>query len=126
LIPCPKPPRTWQTDYKIERAAQDLHGFEQPITKCGCCAQQAGHLDSREITPCHDSSAKKGDPLVVDNVDEHPRTLPALKRWPNSSLIVRPDGTVTAGNASGVNDGSCAILILANEQTSASKQWLDA
>ena len=50
--------------------------------------------------------AKKGDPVVVSR-DEHPRetTLEALAKLKG---VVRPDGTVTAGNASGVNDGACA------------------
>ena len=52
---------------------------------------------------------RKGDPVVVDR-DEHPRatTLEALAKL---KPIVKPDGSVTAGNASGVNDGSCALLV---------------
>src|SRR3546814_8379662 len=52
---------------------------------------------------------RKGDPLLVDT-DEHPRqtSLDALARL---KPIVRPDGTITAGNASGVNDGACALLV---------------
>ena len=52
---------------------------------------------------------KKGDPLIVSK-DEHPRdtTLEALAKLKG---VVRPDGTVTAGNASGVNDGACALLL---------------
>ena len=63
---------------------------------------------------------RHGDPVLVDS-DEHPRetTLDALS---NLKPIVRQDGTVTAGNASGVNDGACALL-LANE-AAASKQGL--
>jgi acetyl-CoA acetyltransferase family protein len=59
---------------------------------------------------------KKGDPVVVDR-DEHPRstTLEALAKLKG---IVKPDGSVTAGNASGVNDGSCALLV-ANEAAAA-------
>ena len=54
-------------------------------------------------------AAKKGDPVVFAQ-DEHPRatTLDALAKLKG---IVRPDGTVTAGNASGVNDGACAVLV---------------
>jgi 3-oxoadipyl-CoA thiolase len=57
--------------------------------------------------------AKKGDPVVVDR-DEHPRatTLEALARLKG---IVRADGTVTAGNSSGVNDGACATLIASED-----------
>jgi acetyl-CoA acetyltransferase family protein len=77
-------------------------------------AQQAGHL-AREI--CAVTIAqKKGEALVVEQ-DEHPRetSLEALARLKG---IVRPDGTVTAGNASGVNDGACALL-LADEASAA-------
>ena len=71
----------------------------------------AGHL-AQEI--CAVTIAqKKGDPIVV-GTDEHPRktTLEALAKLKG---VVRPDGSVTAGNASGINDGACALL-LANEE----------
>jgi acetyl-CoA acyltransferase len=57
---------------------------------------------------------KKGDALVVDK-DEHPRET-TLESLAGLKGVVRPDGTVTAGNASGVNDGACALL-LADEAT---------
>jgi acetyl-CoA acetyltransferase family protein len=77
-------------------------------------AQRAGHL-AREITPVT-IPQKKGEAIVVDQ-DEHPRetSLEALARLKG---VVRPDGSVTAGNASGVNDGACALL-LANEAAAA-------
>ena len=77
-------------------------------------AQQAG-VFAQEIVPVT-IPQKKGDPVVVDR-DEHPRetTLEALAQLKG---VVRPDGTVTAGNASGVNDGACA-LILASEAAAA-------
>jgi acetyl-CoA acetyltransferase family protein len=56
---------------------------------------------------------KKGDPVVVAQ-DEHPRAT-SLEALAKLRGIVKPDGTVTAGNASGVNDGACAVL-LASEQ----------
>jgi len=59
---------------------------------------------------------KKGDALVVDT-DEHPRAT-SLEALAKLKGVVRPDGTVTAGNASGVNDGACALL-LADEATAA-------
>ena len=59
---------------------------------------------------------KKGDPLVVTK-DEHPRST-SLEILAKLKGVVRPDGTVTAGNASGVNDGACALL-LADEATAA-------
>ena len=95
-------------DFGIEREAQDrmAHASQQKAA----AAIAAGHLD-REITPVH-IAQKKGDALVV-SLDEHPRatTLEALGKLKG---VVREGGTVTAGNASGVNDGSCALL-LANE-----------
>ena len=100
------------TEYKIEREAQDRMALASQMK--AVAAQQAGHL-AREITPVS-IAQKKGDALIVDQ-DEHPRatSLEALARL---KPIVRPDGTITAGNASGVNDGSCAVL-LANEATAA-------
>jgi acetyl-CoA C-acetyltransferase len=70
-------------------------------------AQQAGVFDA-EIVPVS-IAQKKGDPLVV-RLDEHPRatTLEALAKLKG---VVRPDGSVTAGNASGVNDGAAALLL---------------
>jgi len=98
--------------FGIERAAQDRMAL---ASQCkALAAQQAGHL-AREIVPVH-IAQKKGEALVVDQ-DEHPRatSLEALARLKG---VVRPDGTVTAGNASGVNDGACALL-LADEASAA-------
>ena len=95
-------------EFKIEREAQDLMAMNSQLR--AVAAQQAGHL-AREITPVL-IPQKKGDPLVVDT-DEHPRPT-SLEALAKLKPIVRPDGTVTAGNASGVNDGACALL-LANE-----------
>ena len=96
------------TDFRIEREAQDRMALASQMR--AVAAQQAGHL-AREITPVH-VAQKKGDPLVVDQ-DEHPRAT-SLESLAKLKGVVRPDGTVTAGNASGVNDGACALL-LANE-----------
>ena len=92
-------------DFKIEREAQDLMAFNSQSR--ALAAQAAGHL-AREITPVR-IPQRKGDPIVVDT-DEHPRatTMDVLAKL---KPIVRPDGTVTAGNASGVNDGACAVLL---------------
>jgi 3-oxoadipyl-CoA thiolase len=100
------------TDFKIERAAQDRMALASQLK--AVAAQKAGHL-ALEITPVT-IPARKGDPVVVSQ-DEHPRetSLEALARLKG---VVRPDGTVTAGNASGVNDGSCALL-LASESAAA-------
>jgi acetyl-CoA acyltransferase len=53
---------------------------------------------------------KKGDPKIVDS-DEHPRPETTLEMLAKLKGVVTPDGTVTAGNASGINDGACAILL---------------
>ena len=96
------------TDYKIEREAQDTMALNSQMK--AVAAQKAGHL-AREITPVT-IAQKKGDAVVVDK-DEHPRET-SMESLAKLKGVVRPDGTVTAGNASGVNDGSCALL-LANE-----------
>jgi acetyl-CoA C-acetyltransferase len=100
------------TDYKIEREAQDRMALASQ--QKAVAAQQAGYL-AMEITPVT-LAQKKGDPVVV-SLDEHPRatTLESLAKLKG---VVRPDGSVTAGNASGVNDGACALL-LADEATAA-------
>jgi len=70
---------------------------------------------SQEITPVA-IPQKKGDPLIV-SMDEHPRpdtTLAALAKLPP---VVKPNGTITAGNASGINDGACAVLLASESAT---------
>ena len=93
------------TDYKIEREAQDRMAYNSQMR--AVAAIQAGHL-AREICPVT-IPQKKGDPVVVDT-DEHPRAT-SLEALAKLKGVVRPDGTVTAGNASGVNDGACALLL---------------
>ncbi|MBS0391897.1 MAG: 3-oxoadipyl-CoA thiolase [Proteobacteria bacterium] len=101
-------------DFQIERAAQDRMALASQQKAAAAIA--AGHL-AQEIVPVT-IAQKKGDPIVVSQ-DEHPRatTLEALAKLKG---VVRPDGSVTAGNASGVNDGACALL-LANDE--AAKQY---
>jgi acetyl-CoA acyltransferase len=96
------------TDYKIEREAQDQMALRSQ--RNALAAMKAGHL-AREIYPLN-IAQKKGDALLVDQ-DEHPRdtNLQALAKLKG---VVHPEGSVTAGNASGVNDGACALL-MANE-----------
>ena len=93
------------TDFKIEREAQDR--FALASQRKAVAAQQAGFFDA-EICPVT-IAQKKGDPVVVSK-DEHPRET-SLEALAKLKGVVRPDGTVTAGNASGVNDGSCALLL---------------
>jgi len=99
--------------YQIDRPAQDRMALASQMK--AVAAQQAGHL-AREITPVS-IAQKKGEPVIVDQ-DEHPRTT-SLEALAKLKPIVRPEGTVTAGNASGVNDGACALL-LASEAAAAS------
>jgi acetyl-CoA acyltransferase len=93
------------TEFKIEREAQDRMALASQ-TKA-VAAQKAGHL-AREIVAVT-IPQKKGDAIVVEH-DEHPRatTMESLAKLKG---VVRPDGSVTAGNASGVNDGACALLL---------------
>ncbi|MCO5975106.1 3-oxoadipyl-CoA thiolase [Ideonella oryzae] len=92
-------------EHAIEREAQDH--FALRSQQRALAAQQSGHL-AREITSVP-VPQRKGELLQVTQ-DEHPRdtTLAALARLKG---VVTPDGTVTAGNASGVNDGACALLL---------------
>ena len=93
------------TDFNIEREAQDRMALASQLK--AVAAQKSGFFDA-EITPVS-ISQKKGDPVVVTK-DEHPRET-SLEALAKLKGIVRPDGTVTAGNASGVNDGACALLL---------------
>ncbi|MBY4820690.1 3-oxoadipyl-CoA thiolase [Burkholderia contaminans] len=97
-------------DYNISRADQDL--FALRSQQKAARAQQDGTL-AEEIVAVT-IAQKKGDPLVVSR-DEHPRET-SLETLAKLKGVVRPDGSVTAGNASGVNDGAAALL-LANEET---------
>jgi len=92
-------------EYKIEREAQDRMAMNSQLR--AVAAQKAGHL-AREIVPVT-ISQKKGDPIVL-HMDEHPRST-SLEALAKLKGVVRPDGSVTAGNASGVNDGACAVLL---------------
>ncbi|MBV8500948.1 MAG: 3-oxoadipyl-CoA thiolase [Paucibacter sp.] len=98
-------------DYGIEREAQDRMALASQVK--ALAAQAAGHL-AREIVPVT-IPQKKGEPFIVSQ-DEHPRatSLEALARLKG---VVRPEGSVTAGNASGVNDGACALLVAGERAT---------
>ncbi|CAN7478779.1 3-oxoadipyl-CoA thiolase [Variovorax sp. LjRoot84] len=93
------------TDYKIEREAQDRMALASQ--QRAVAAQKSGFFDA-EIVPVS-VPQKKGDAIVVDK-DEHPRDT-SLEALAKLKGVVRPDGTVTAGNASGVNDGAAALLL---------------
>ncbi len=96
-------------DYNISRADQDL--FALRSQQKAARAQQDGTLAEEIVSVT--IPQKKGDPVVVSR-DEHPRET-SLEALAKLKGVVRPDGSVTAGNASGVNDGACALL-LANAQ----------
>lgn len=91
--------------FRINRADQDAMALASQAK--AAAAQRSGRF-ALEIVPVT-IAQKKGDALIVSH-DEHPRetTLEALGKL---KPIVRENGTVTAGNASGVNDGACALLI---------------
>ncbi len=99
-------------EFKIEREAQDLMALRSQ--QSAVAAQKAGHL-AREIVPVT-IPQKKGDAIAVSQ-DEHPRET-SLEALAKLKGVVRPGGSVTAGNASGVNDGACALL-LASEASAA-------
>lgn len=96
-------------DFKIERAAQDLMALRSQTNALK--AQQTGYFD-KEITPVM-IPQKKGEPIIVSK-DEHPRET-SLEALAKLKGVVHPEGSVTAGNASGVNDGSCALLVASSE-----------
>ncbi|GAA4025541.1 3-oxoadipyl-CoA thiolase [Actimicrobium antarcticum] len=98
------------TEFGIDRLSQDRMALNSQ--RKALAAQLRGFFET-EITPVT-LAQKNGEPLIFTE-DEHPRatTVDALARL---KPIVRPDGTVTAGNASGINDGACALL-LADERT---------
>jgi 3-oxoadipyl-CoA thiolase len=93
------------TDFAVSRADQDRFALRSQDKAAR--AQENGTLADEIVAV--ELPQKKGEPLRVER-DEHPRatTLEALAKL---RPIVRPDGTITAGNASGVNDGACALLV---------------
>ena len=92
-------------DFRIEREAQDRMALASQLK--AVAAQKSGFFDA-EIVPVT-IPQKKGEAVVVGK-DEHPRET-SLEALAKLKGVVRPDGTVTAGNASGVNDGACALLL---------------
>ncbi|WP_395000139.1 3-oxoadipyl-CoA thiolase [Sphingomonas sp.] len=92
-------------EYHVTRADQDR--FAATSQRRAAAAQASGRFDA-EIVPVS-ILQKKGDPIIVGR-DEHPRET-SVEQLGRLKPIVRPDGSVTAGNASGVNDGAAAIII---------------
>ncbi|HXX86612.1 MAG TPA: acetyl-CoA C-acyltransferase, partial [Casimicrobiaceae bacterium] len=97
------------SEFKVSREDQDAFALRSQQRAAAAIA--SGRL-AEEIVPVA-IPQKKGDPVLVAR-DEHPRetTLEALAKLKG---VVRPEGTVTPGNASGVNDGACAVLIASEE-----------
>ncbi len=93
-------------EFGISRADQD--GLALRSQQRWAAANAAGVFD-REIVPVA-VPQKKGEPKMV-TMDEHPRPDTSLEMLAKLKGVVKPDGTVTAGNASGLNDGACAILL---------------
>ena len=93
-------------EYKVSRADQDAFAFRSQQRTAD--AMKSGRL-AEEIVAVP-IPQKKGDPIIVA-VDEHPRPDTTLEGLAKLKGIVKPEGTVTAGNASGVNDGACALLV---------------
>ena len=93
------------TDYHISRADQDA--FAVASQNKAAAAQASGVL-ADEICPVI-IPQKKGEPITVMN-DEHPRVT-SVEALAKLKGVVKVDGTITAGNASGVNDGACALLL---------------
>jgi len=93
-------------EFKVNRADQDA--FAVRSQQRWAAAHAAGFF-AGEIVPVT-IPQKKGDPRIVTD-DEHPRPDTTVEALGRLKGVVRPDGTVTAGNASGVNDGACAVLL---------------
>ena len=96
--------------FNINRADQDQFALESQ--KRTAAAQARGFFD-QEIIPVS-IPQRKGEPVVVDS-DEHPRASTTLEGLNKLKPVVKADGTVTAGNASGINDGAAALLIASDE-----------
>lgn len=93
-------------EFKVSRADQDAFAYRSQMRTAE--AMSSGRL-AEEIVAVP-IPQKKGDPVLV-STDEHPRPDTTLAGLAKLKPIVKPDGTVTAGNASGVNDGACALLV---------------
>jgi acetyl-CoA acyltransferase len=97
-------------DFKIDRESQDCFALR---SQQRAAAAQGSGIFEQESCPVI-IPQRKGDPIAITR-DEHPRAT-SLEALAKLKPFVRDDGTVTAGNASGVNDGACALLI-ANEES---------
>ena len=96
-------------DFAVSREDQDAFAFRSQ--QRAAAAQKNGRL-AAEIVPVM-ISQRKGDPLVVER-DEHPRET-TLEKLGSLKAFVKKDGVITAGNASGVNDGAAAVIVASEE-----------
>lgn len=97
------------TDYDVSRRDQDAFALR---SQHRAEAAAAAGVFADELIPVS-ISQRRGDPILVDS-DEHPRAGSSIEGLEKLRPIVRKDGSITAGNASGINDGACAVL-MANE-----------
>jgi 3-oxoadipyl-CoA thiolase len=91
---------------------EDQNAFAYRSQRRAAAAMQSGYL-AEEIAPVT-TTPRKGPPVTVDT-DEHPRPDTTLAMLAGLKPVVKPDGTITAGNASGINDGACALLLASAE-----------
>ncbi|WP_180155706.1 3-oxoadipyl-CoA thiolase [Acinetobacter sp. YH12045] len=96
--------------FNINREDQDAFALE---SQRRTAAAQANGFFEKEIIPVV-TPQRKGDPLIVDT-DEHPRASTTAEGLAKLKPVVKADGTVTAGNASGINDGAAALLIASDD-----------
>ncbi len=96
-------------DFNVSRVDQDAFALR---SQAKAAAAQANGRLAKEITPVS-IPQRKGDPIVVDS-DEHPRET-SMEQLAKLGTPFRKDGTVTAGNASGVNDGAAALIVASEE-----------
>ena len=100
-------------DFSVSRAEQDQFALRSQ-TKAAAAIAEGKFAD--EIVAVN-VPQRRGDPLLVDT-DEHPRADSTIEGLEKLRPIVRKDGSVTAGNASGINDGACALLLASDEAVS--------
>ncbi|MDA9856852.1 3-oxoadipyl-CoA thiolase [Rubripirellula sp.] len=109
LYGCETMPQTGENvaeQFSISRESQDA--FALRSQQRAAAATQRGFFGG-EITPVI-VPVKRGEPIVVDR-DEHPRPSSTLEGLQGLRPFVKPTGTITAGNASGINDGACAMIV---------------
>ncbi|MFX4373243.1 3-oxoadipyl-CoA thiolase [Acinetobacter baumannii] len=100
--------------FNVDRADQDQFAL---VSQQRTASAQAKGFFSKEIVAV-EIPQRKGDAVVIDT-DEHPRASTTLEGLSKLKPVVKADGTVTAGNASGINDGAAALLIASDEAVQA-------